>query len=45
MMGKDKALHGLAMSEYFKHWDNNQLENETDDIRRARREDYSSLTR
>ncbi|KAH8585893.1 CgERG6-2 protein [Bisporella sp. PMI_857] len=45
MVSKDKTLHDLAMGEYFKHWDNKDAENETDDTRRARREDYASLTR
>lgn len=42
---KDKSLHNFAMNEYFKHWDNKDAENETEDIRRGRREDYLSLTR
>ncbi|KAI1279366.1 delta(24)-sterol C-methyltransferase [Xylaria sp. FL0933] len=45
VISKDKAYHGLAMDQYFKHWDDQVVENETDDVRRARREDYSSLTR
>lgn len=45
MLGKDKAFHDVAMGDYFKHWDGTTAEHETDDVRRARREDYSTLTR
>lgn len=45
LMSKDKALHSLAMDDYFRHWENKDVKNETDDMRRARRNDYSSLTR
>ncbi|KUJ07709.1 S-adenosyl-L-methionine-dependent methyltransferase [Mollisia scopiformis] len=45
LISKDKVLHSLAMDEYFKHWENKNVENETEDMRRARRKDYSSLTR
>jgi sterol 24-C-methyltransferase len=45
MMAKDKTFHEQAMGEYFKHWDNHDAENETEEVRKARRDDYSSLTR
>ncbi|KAI8944151.1 delta(24)-sterol C-methyltransferase [Xylaria longipes] len=45
IVDKDKTHHGLAMDEYFKHWDGQDVENETEDVRRSRREDYFSLTR
>ncbi|KAI9667973.1 MAG: hypothetical protein M1821_000793 [Bathelium mastoideum] len=45
MVSKDKTFYELAMSDYFKHWNDKDAEHETDDVRRARRENYSNLTR
>lgn len=45
IVSKNKTHHDLAMGDYFKHWDGQDIRNETDDVRRSRREDYSSLTR
>ncbi|CAK3824589.1 Sterol 24-C-methyltransferase erg-4 [Lecanosticta acicola] len=45
MMGKNKDAHKLAVDEYFKHWDNKASADETDEIRKARRDEYATLTR
>lgn len=45
MMGKDKAAQKAAVDEYFKHWDNKLSADETDDIRKSRRDEYATLTR
>lgn len=42
---KDAASQQYAVDEYFKHWDNKAADVETDDVRRARREEYATLTR
>ena len=44
MLGKDNAAHAAAMQEYFQHWDNRDAQNETEDVRQSRTEDYASLT-
>ncbi|KAF7186005.1 Sterol 24-C-methyltransferase [Pseudocercospora fuligena] len=42
---KDQDAQRLAMAEYFKHWDNKlNANNETDDVRKSRRDEYASLT-
>ncbi|KNG90684.1 sterol 24-C-methyltransferase, partial [Aspergillus nomiae NRRL 13137] len=43
--GKDAAAQKAAVEEYFKHWDNKDAADETDDIRAARRAEYATLTR
>ena len=45
MMKKDAASQKAAIDGYFKHWDNKSAAAETDDIRKARRDEYASLTR
>ncbi|PWY75496.1 sterol 24-c-methyltransferase [Aspergillus heteromorphus CBS 117.55] len=45
MRGKDAAAQKAAIDEYFKHWDNKSSEQETDEIRAARRAEYATLTR
>jgi len=42
---KDRAAHSVAASEYLEHWDDEDTENETDDSRRARNQNYADLTR
>ena len=44
MMGKDNAAQKLAVDSYFKHWDNKSSAEETDEIRKARRDEYATLT-
>lgn len=44
-MGKDHAAHNAAVDEYFKHWDNKGHEDETEETRKARRDEYATLTR
>merc|ERR1712000_121078 len=45
MRNKDKAAQKAAVDEYFKHWDNKLAENETEEDRKARRDEYATLTR
>ncbi|RAL11818.1 sterol 24-C-methyltransferase [Aspergillus homomorphus CBS 101889] len=45
MRGKDAAAQKAAVDEYFKHWDNKAAEDETEEIRAARRAEYATLTR
>lgn len=45
MRTKDKAAQKAAVDEYFKHWDNKSAEVETEEIRKARRDEYATLTR
>jgi sterol 24-C-methyltransferase len=45
MLGKDQAAQKAAVSEYFKHWDNKAAEVETEETRKARRDEYATLTR
>lgn len=45
MMKKDPAAHKAALDEYFKHWDNKSAEEETEETRAARRDEYATLTR
>lgn len=45
MRGKDKAAQKAAIDEYFKHWDNKAADVETEEVRKARRDEYATLTR
>ena len=45
MMQKDHAAQKEAVDEYFKHWDNKASAEETDETRKARRDEYATLTR
>ena len=45
MFGKDSASKKEAVDEYFKHWDNKSHEEETEETRKARRDEYATLTR
>jgi sterol 24-C-methyltransferase len=45
MRKKDAAAQKAAVDEYFKHWDNKSASVETEETRRARRDEYASLTR
>ena len=45
MRGKDKAAQKAAIDEYFKHWDNKAAGIETEETRKARRDEYATLTR
>ena len=45
MRNKDKASQKAAVDEYFKHWDNKSAATETDETRKARRDEYATLTR
>lgn len=45
MLGKDRDAHKAAYDEYFKHWHNKPAEDETPEIREARRAEYATLTR
>jgi len=44
-MGKDHAAQKLAVDEYFKHFDNKGHEEETEETRKARRDEYATMTR
>lgn len=45
MRKKDAASQKAALDEYFKHWDNKLAASETEEIRKARRDEYATLTR
>ena len=45
MRNKDNAAQKAAVEEYFKHWDNKLAANETEEDRKARRDEYATLTR
>jgi sterol 24-C-methyltransferase len=45
LRGKDSAAQKAAVDEYFKHWDNKAAADETDETRKARRDEYATLTR
>ena len=45
MLGKNAEAKKEAVDEYFKHWDNKHASVETDDDRKARRDEYATLTR
>ena len=44
-MKKDAAAQKAAVDEYFKHWDNKEAAVETEETRKARRDEYATLTR
>ena len=45
MRSKDAVAQKAAVEEYFKHWDNKAAATETEEIRKARRDEYATLTR
>jgi hypothetical protein len=45
MLGKDAGSQKAAVDEYFKHWDNKAADVETEEVRKARRDEYATLTR
>lgn len=45
MRTKDVAAQKEAVDEYFKHWDNKLAAAETEEVRKARRDEYATLTR
>ncbi|ETS77092.1 Sterol 24-C-methyltransferase [Pestalotiopsis fici W106-1] len=45
MFGKDRSAKQAALDEYFKHWDNQAAEDETEEHRSKRRAEYATLTR
>lgn len=45
MRKKDHAAQKAAVDEYFKHWDNKGAAVETEETRKARRDEYATLTR
>lgn len=44
MLGKNHQAHAAAVDEYFQHW-SKKAEEETEESRQARTDDYASLTR
>ena len=45
LRNKDAASQKAAVDEYFKHWDNKTADIETEETRKARRDEYATLTR
>lgn len=45
MRTKNAAAQKAAVDEYFKHWDNKLAAAETEEVRKARRDEYATLTR
>lgn len=45
MRSKDAAAQKAAVDEYFKHWDDKAAATETEEDRKARRDEYATLTR
>ncbi|KAF2280217.1 uncharacterized protein EI97DRAFT_429975 [Westerdykella ornata] len=45
LLQKDRAAQQAAVDEYFKHWDNKAAADETEETRKARRDEYATLTR
>ncbi|RMZ86285.1 hypothetical protein DV736_g6488, partial [Chaetothyriales sp. CBS 134916] len=45
MLKKDAGAKKEAVDEYFKHWDNKAADVETEETRKARRDEYATLTR
>lgn len=45
MLRKDAGSQKAAVDEYFKHWDNKAADVETEEVRKARRDEYATLTR
>ncbi|KXT05523.1 hypothetical protein AC578_3739 [Pseudocercospora eumusae] len=44
-LGKNHEAQQAAVDSYFKHWDNKAAGEETEETRKARREEYATLTR
>ena len=45
LTNKDPLSQKAAVEEYFKHWDNKTADVETEEVRKARRDEYATLTR
>jgi sterol 24-C-methyltransferase len=45
MRKKDREAQKAAVDAYFKHWDNQAAADETEETRKARRDEYATLTR
>lgn len=45
MRNKDALAQKEAVAEYFKHWDGKKAAVETEETRKARRDEYATLTR
>lgn len=45
MLKKDASSQKAAVDEYFKHWDNKTADVETNAVRKARRDEYATLTK
>lgn len=45
MMGKGSAAQAAAVDEYFQHWDGKKAEDETEEVRQARTDDYATISR
>lgn len=45
LLRKDAASQKAAVDEYFKHWDNKAAGVETEEVRKARRDEYATLTK
>ena len=45
MRNKNADAKKEAVEEYFKHWDNKAANVETEETRKARRDEYATLTR
>lgn len=45
MMGKNVDAHSAAADDYWKHWDDKKAADETEETRKARRDEYATLTR
>lgn len=45
MMSKDNGARKAAMEQYFQHWDDKKVEDETAEVRQVRTDDYATLTR
>jgi sterol 24-C-methyltransferase len=45
LRNKDAVSQKAAIDEYFKHWDNKTADIETEETRKARRDEYATLTR
>ena len=45
MMNKNSLAHVAASQEYFRYWDDQKAEEETEDIRAERSQNYATITR
>ncbi|KAK8069512.1 Sterol methyltransferase [Apiospora phragmitis] len=45
MMNKNSAAQNVAVEQYFQHWDDKKAEDETEEIRKARTADYTTISR